>query len=258
MPPASSTTLQPRASPDNGLAARTVAPRCTRPCRSRRAPSPACRWSLSLRHAAAAGATLTGSTASSTSATSGGRGCCTSSRQTKTARRPRAPSCGWSRREMPPRGCGRDVAGMRPRDVVEIWLSLRERLGACAVHHPPQLPLGEARGRGAAGGVAAGQGLRAKRRAPLGGELRRPERPLLGPCLLQGAERARLRRADGLRHLGRHLLRLHRLQLRPRDDTPLAHSHSAQPHSHTHAHALASSYSRAASARTHALEMDEF
>mmetsp|Transcript_19242 Transcript_19242/g.62840 ORF Transcript_19242/g.62840 Transcript_19242/m.62840 type:complete len:181 (-) Transcript_19242:3027-3569(-) len=76
MPPASSTTLQPRASPDNGLAARTVAPRCTRPCRSRRAPSPACRWSLSLRHAAAAGATLTGTTASSTSATLGGRGCC--------------------------------------------------------------------------------------------------------------------------------------------------------------------------------------
>lgn len=125
---------------------------------------------------------------------------------------------------MPPRGCGRDAVGMRPRDVVEMWLSLRERLGACAVHHPPQLPLGEARGRGAAGGVAAGQGLRAKRRAsprlqrgtgggmdggggggnggaphtplppaprraPLGGELRRPERPLLGPCLLQGAAR---------------------------------------------------------------------
>jgi len=66
---------------------------------------------------------------------------------------------------MPPRGCGRDAVGMRPRDVVEMWLSLRERLGACAVHHPPQLPLGEARGRGAAGGVAAGQGLRAKRRA---------------------------------------------------------------------------------------------
>jgi len=79
--------------------------------------------------------------------------------------------------------------GMRPRDVIEMWHSLRERLGACAVHHPPQLPLGEARGRGAAGGVAAGQGLRAKRRAPLGGELRRPERPLLGPCLLQCAAR---------------------------------------------------------------------
>ena len=40
MPPASSTTLQPRASPDNGLAARTVAPRCTRPCRSRRRTQP--------------------------------------------------------------------------------------------------------------------------------------------------------------------------------------------------------------------------
>ena len=43
-------------------------------------------------------------------------------------------------------GCGRDAVGMRPRDVVEMWLSLRERLGACAVHHPPQLPLGETRG----------------------------------------------------------------------------------------------------------------
>mmetsp|Transcript_14487 Transcript_14487/g.46802 ORF Transcript_14487/g.46802 Transcript_14487/m.46802 type:complete len:250 (+) Transcript_14487:436-1185(+) len=249
MPPASSTTLQPRASPDNGLAARTVAPRCTRPCRSRRAPSPACRWSLSLRHAAAAGATLTGG--GSTTPPPARARC-----RTRPARvRPR------QYRFLDLGDFGR--AGMlsplvkrRPQDGLE-----RRHVGgrgACAVHHPPQLPLGEARGRGAAGGVAAGQGLRAKRRAPLGGELRRPERPLLGPCLLQGAERARLRRADGLRHLGRHLLRLHRLQLRPRDDTPLAHSHSAQPHSHTHAHALASSYSRAASARTHALEMDEF
>jgi len=121
MPPASSTTLQPRASPDNGLAARTVAPRCTRPCRSRRAPSPACRWSLSLRHAAAAGATLTGTTASSTSATLGGRGCCllSSNEDRKTASsavmwvveaRDAAegmrPRCGWDAAE----GCGRDVA----------------------------------------------------------------------------------------------------------------------------------------------------
>ena len=183
---------------------RAVSQTSPEPSLCRRAPSPACRWSLSLRHAAAAGATLTGG--GSTTPPPARARC-----RTRPARvRPRQyrfldlgdfgragmlyllssnedrktassavmwvveardaaegmrPRCGWDAAEMPPRGCGRDAVGMRPRDVVEMWLSLRERLGACAVHHPPQLPLGEARGRGAAGGVAAGQGLRAKRRA---------------------------------------------------------------------------------------------
>ena len=49
---AAPTSLQPRL--------RAVSQTSPEPSLCRRAPSPACRWSLSLRHAAAAGATLTG------------------------------------------------------------------------------------------------------------------------------------------------------------------------------------------------------
>ena len=38
------------------------------------------------------------------------------------------------------------------------------------------------------GGTSPARGAKGLR-TPLGGELRRPERPLLGPCLLQGAAR---------------------------------------------------------------------